>query len=86
MKTKLLKKVRRRFEINYYPHQEKPYVAVDKHQGEYEDWFWVASADRSHMTKDSAIKAILQVVRCQYKKHSRREKLKLIKHKVWYNG
>lgn len=81
MKTKLLKKVRKRFIIDFYPNQNI-YEITDK-QEEYISLAWYGR-NHTHDTLDSAIETVRDIVRGQYYKRSRKYKLSQVKKKVWY--
>lgn len=92
MKTKLLKKVRKRFEILYYPkgievyeignskvfYLDEKFQVVDK-----KDTFYT----RYYNTKNEALDEIIEKCRCLYSKYSTRHKKQQLKNKpvkVWY--
>ena len=86
MKTKLLKRIRRRFQIDYYPNRKsKQFVITDEDSGAYTSYFWICDVKEAHETKQSAIDDILTILRFQYRKYTRKAKIKLIKKKVWYS-
>ena len=85
MKTKLLKKIRKRFNVFYYPNREKQYVIRDDERDHRVcDAFYLTDKKREHETLASAVKTILEIVKIEYYKFSRKYHKKQIKSKVWY--
>lgn len=84
MKTKLLKKVRRRFVIDYFPHrvEGKRFRIIDL-ESDYS--FFTAGEKHSHPTKEACLKALINVLRGIYGKYKRKYKQSQISTKVWYN-
>lgn len=81
MKTKLLRKVRKRFEIYYHPNGLKQkYCLIDKCHIGYEEGF----GDRWLFSKEECIGFLLKKVRSEYKKYSINYKRRKIKIKVWH--
>ena len=96
MKTKLLKKVRKRFEILYYPEQSYSHI-LDKYQTD--TLVFVDNDERyggyemSNLKKDSieynqAIdimkKQIISTIKKDYKKYSKHYKNNIKVEKIWY--
>lgn len=84
MKVKLLKKIRKRFEIEYYPNRtsKKKYKLTDNDGGSY----MYGIRDVWHIDKQSALNDILNLLRWQYQSRSRKYKFENQKTKVWHNG
>lgn len=88
MKVKLLKKIRRRFEIEYYPNKEsdKKYLLIDN-TGFVGDIFSILGINEMWTSeKQTQIDRILTYCRWAYREHSKAGKFENKKSKVWYNG
>lgn len=95
MKTKLLNKVRKRFEILYYPEGIERY-RVDSNEPIYlEEKFLIVNNSmlyeynlhKIHKTKNEALEEILRVVRLQYSDFSCKKNKQQLKNKpikVWH--
>lgn len=85
MKVKLLKKIRKRFIIEYYPNRDnvKKYKLTDNESGEY---YVYGIRNEWHIDQQSALNDILELLRWQYQSRSRKYKIQNIKTKVWHNG
>lgn len=85
MKTKLLKKIRKRFSIEYYPNRddEKKYKLTDNQSGEH---YVYGIRNEWYISKHSALNDIIELLRWQYQHRSVKYKRENIKQKVWHNG
>lgn len=89
MKTKLLKEVRKRFSVHYHPNIESDfkYIITDNFYGDtLNDPFNRHRLNRSHNNKESALNTIIDIMRSQYRKYSRKYKMSKVKTKVWHNN
>lgn len=95
MKTKLLKKIRKKYSIVYYPNGYKCIDDKIHHKGKYivfRHWCYYLESSiiyrlPAFLNKQDAINYILKSVRVQYRQYSR--KYVKTNHngiKVWYNG
>lgn len=90
MKVKLLKKIRKRFSIDFYPNKdtEFKYELVDNKR--YRDvdnlTYYMLDIDDFYKTKQQTLNSILKIVRFQYYKYSVKHKKENINKKVWYES
>jgi hypothetical protein len=86
VKVKLLKKMRKRFSIDFYPNKdtEYKYELVDLHSDPMEHY--MLDIDYSHETRQSAINSILEIIRFKYYKYSVKHKRENISKKVWHES
>lgn len=85
MKIKLLRRIRKQYSIVYYPFEKYYSVEYDT-KGTLRDihgWCYNNLLKRFD-TLEEAKKALLHEFKKKYFKHSRKYKLKQVKHKVWY--
>lgn len=75
MKTKLLKKIRKRFVIEYYPNDDLYYL-----KGHY---FENRCRGKWFVTKEGAIEEMLYQIRNKYKKKCQQQNKPI---KLWWNG
>lgn len=86
MKVKLLKKVRKQYQIVY---REKPYVIQYAYSKLIGNFRIKGKSYVVFKTKQEALDYIINHLRGKYNKlgnHNRKEKLKEQETKVWYNG
>lgn len=90
MKVKLLKKIRKRFEILYYPNSdsERKFCLIDnnyysRHTVYIHEAYGIKER---YKTKRECLNAILIIVRATYGEYSVKGKNSLTKVKVWHNG
>jgi len=83
MKTKLLRKVRCRFEINYYPNLIYPYQIKDNRETHF-SLFERLCIEQHYKTKQDALNGILTILRYLYGSKTRKYKQSQIHTKVWY--
>lgn len=94
MKAKLLKKIRKEFAINYYPHKVVKYeitfpfsqysiALVVMTQFRYKGEGFTNEYNTANSLEEAKYK-LMYVVRFVYSEHSRLHKLRQIKEKVWY--
>jgi len=85
MKAKLLRKIRSRFEVFYYPNKESyNFEIIDNDEPTDKSLFWITEVGRLHSSKQSAIDGVLIICRYVYHKHTRSYKLSQLKRKVWH--
>lgn len=82
MKTKLLKKIRKRFSVDYYPNRDdaKKYRLTDHEPMGYQ----YGIRNQWHISKQSALNDMLELLRWQYQHRSAKYKRENVKSKVWY--
>lgn len=89
MKTRLLKKVRKRFDIYHYPdgyfyagvrYIKIKYGLVDNHKSQ------LLGNESYHYTFDSAYEALVKKIRAEYSSKKKKKELESNVIKVWYNG
>lgn len=85
MKTKLLKKVRKKYQIIY---RSEPYTILNAYSQLYGNFIIKGIPDMIFKTKQHALDYIIQELRCKYNNlgnYNIQRKIKEIEYKVWYN-
>lgn len=90
MKVKLLKKIRKRFEIIHYPNKpgNLKYLLIDNTKSVSNIFYILDIKDEWVYTSESQmqIDRILKYCRWAYSSHSKKGKFENQKQKVWHNG
>jgi len=86
MKTKLLKKIRKRFSVNYYPNRDdgRCYHLTDRKDTSF--CYHLIKGTYWNTTKQRCLDTMMELINLEYYKYSKEHKLSNMHTKVWHNA